>query len=178
MIYKKSFKTFVIFIIIIFTIQSTVLTSGVLFAHEKKSSMPQGIYNDLNIKMLFDNYTFRFKPYNKFIYYWGNNKSYFKSFSQIDSRFVKGRTDGKIAGKDAASIGWLAWGLFFGVFGFGGSIFYGLKVPAEKIVNKHPDYVEGFTESYKSSKRSRQMGLSGLGLAVWLAIIIGTSSSD
>jgi len=128
--------------------------------------------------MLFNDYIFRSGSSNKFIFHFANNKSYFKSFSQIDSRFVKGRTDGKIAGKDAASIGWLAWGLFFGVFGFGGSIFYGLKVPAEKIVNKHPDYVEGFTESYKSSKRSRQMGLSGLGLAVWLAIIIGTSSSD
>lgn len=94
--------------------------------------------------------------------------------------YLQGKEDGKRDGK--GSPGWLAAGLFCGIFGFIGALSSNPSPPAEKLMGKSSEYILGYTEGYKSSAKTKNIYYACGGWAllggIYLIILLSTQSNS
>lgn len=74
-------------------------------------------------------------------------------------------TDGMMAGEMAASgnAGWLVGGFLCGIFGVGGAFLIEPSPPAHFLIGKNIEYIMGFTQSYKSASKKKNVTYAGIG---------------
>jgi len=86
----------------------------------------------------------------------------------------QGRTDGKREGVSDASLLWAVVGFGCSCFGVGAAYLWAQPVPAARLVGKGPEYVNGYTTSYKKAKREKETIYAAAGCI--LSSIISTIS--
>ena len=74
-------------------------------------------------------------------------------------------TDGMMAGEMAASgsAGWLVGGFLCGIFGVGGAFLIEPSPPAHFLIGKNSEYIMGFTQSYKSAEKKKNLTYASIG---------------
>jgi hypothetical protein len=77
------------------------------------------------------------------------------------------------AESDAKKVRWFFIGLFGSILGVLIAAIYEPTPPASRLLEKSPEYVAMYTDSYKAKSRSVQLRLSVIGLVIGLAIPFG-----
>ena len=83
-------------------------------------------------------------------------------------------TDGMMAGEMAASgnAGWLLGGFLCGIFGVGGAFLIEPSPPVHFLIGKNSEYIMGFTQSYKSASKKKNLTYASIGCLGSLAFNI------
>lgn len=92
--------------------------------------------------------------------------------------YSQGKADGRRDGNAAASPLWGLAGLGCGCFGVGAAFLIAPPVPGEKLIGKSADYVNGYSEGYKSAVVMRQVGYASAGWLIWLVIWLAITGFD
>ena len=77
------------------------------------------------------------------------------------------------AESDAKKVRWFFIGFFGNILGVLIASIYEPTPPASRLLEKSPEYVAMYTDSYKAKSRSVQLRLSVIGLVIGLAIPFG-----
>jgi len=83
--------------------------------------------------------------------------------------------EGMMAGEMAASgnAGWLLGGFLCGIFGVGGAFLIEPSPPAHFLIGKNAEYIMGFSQSYKSATKKKNVTYASIGCLSWMAFSIG-----
>lgn len=100
------------------------------------------------------------------------------ALTQQSSDYLTGKADGARDGASAASPLWIVAGIGCGVFGVGAAYLMPPSPPAERLIGKSPEYVAGYTESYRNSARNRQTLYACAGWLSWVLIYLAILSSQ
>ncbi|HID93980.1 MAG TPA: hypothetical protein EYP60_07775 [bacterium (Candidatus Stahlbacteria)] len=84
----------------------------------------------------------------------------------VVSDYVQGRRDGRREGAGDASMIWAVVGFGCGCCGVGAAYLWPQAVPAARLVGKSPEYVRGYTSSYKNAKREKETIYAAVGCIV------------
>lgn len=76
--------------------------------------------------------------------------------SQFANDYEQGRLDGKREGTSDASMIWAVIGFGCGCCGVGAAYLWSQPVPSGRLIGKSPEYVSGYTTTYKKAKRERE----------------------
>ncbi len=76
------------------------------------------------------------------------------------------------AESDAKKVRWFLIGLFGNIIGILIASIYEPTPPASRLLEKSPEYVAGYTDSYKAKSRSVQLRQSVIGLVIPYGIFI------
>lgn len=74
----------------------------------------------------------------------------------MSSDYERGNGDGRRDGTTDASMIWAVVGFGCGCCGVGAAYLWAQPVPSGRLVGKSPEYVSGYTTTYKKAKRERE----------------------